>query len=278
MKNSFLPRLLRDHSGLAGLILITIYLIAALAGAFSLTPYPPNEQHVQDLMQGPSAQYLMGTDMFGRDVFSRVVRGATNSLKVGLLSVAISSLIGIALGSVAGYIGGQFDNVVMRVMDIFFAFPAILLALVIVAALGPGMRNTILAISVVYMPIFARVARGPTLTVKAKEYVLAARSIGTRRSAILRKHILPNITAPLIVQVSLALSWAILTEAGLSFLGLGSQPPEPSWGNMLSESRTLLELAPWLAIFPGLAIMFAVLGFNLLGDGLRDLLDPRLRQ
>jgi peptide/nickel transport system permease protein len=192
--------------------------------------------------------------------------------------VAISSLIGIALGSVAGYIGGQFDNVVMRVMDIFFAFPAILLALVIVAALGPGMRNTILAISVVYMPIFARVARGPTLTVKAKEYVLAARSIGTRRSAILRKHILPNITAPLIVQVSLALSWAILTEAGLSFLGLGSQPPEPSWGNMLSESRTLLELAPWLAIFPGLAIMFAVLGFNLLGDGLRDLLDPRLRQ
>ena len=278
MKNSFLPRLLRDHSGLAGLILITIYLIAALAGAFSLTPYPPNEQHVQDLMQGPSAQYLMGTDMFGRDVFSRVVRGATNSLKVGLLSVAISSLIGIALGSVAGYIGGQFDNVVVRVMDIFFAFPAILLALVIVAALGPGMRNTILAISVVYMPIFARVARGPTLTVKAKEYVLAARSIGTRRSAILRKHILPNITAPLIVQVSLALSWAILTEAGLSFLGLGSQPPEPSWGNMLSESRTLLELAPWLAIFPGLAIMFAVLGFNLLGDGLRDLLDPRLRQ
>jgi ABC-type dipeptide/oligopeptide/nickel transport system permease subunit len=278
MKNSFLPRLLRDRSGLAGLILITIYLIAALAGAFSLTPYPPNEQHVQDLMQGPSAQYLMGTDMFGRDVFSRVVRGATNSLKVGLLSVAISSLIGIALGSVAGYIGGQFDNVTMRVMDIFFAFPAILLALVIVAALGPGMRNTILAISVVYMPIFARVARGPTLTVKAKEYVLAARSIGTRRSAILRKHILPNITAPLIVQVSLALSWAILTEAGLSFLGLGSQPPEPSWGNMLSESRTLLELAPWLAIFPGLAIMFAVLGFNLLGDGLRDLLDPRLRQ
>jgi ABC-type dipeptide/oligopeptide/nickel transport system permease subunit len=278
MKNSFLSRLFRDHSGLAGLILITIYLIAALAGAFSLTPYPPNEQHVQDLMQGPSAQYLMGTDMFGRDVFSRVVRGATNSLKVGLLSVAISSLIGIALGSVAGYIGGQFDNVVMRVMDIFFAFPAILLALVIVAALGPGMRNTILAISVVYMPIFARVARGPTLTVKAKEYVLAARSIGTRRSAILRKHILPNITAPLIVQVSLALSWAILTEAGLSFLGLGSQPPEPSWGNMLSESRTLLELAPWLAIFPGLAIMFAVLGFNLLGDGLRDLLDPRLRQ
>ena len=278
MKNSFLPRLLRDRSGLAGLILITIYLIAALVGAFSLTPYPPNEQHVQDLMQGPSAQYLMGTDMFGRDVFSRVVRGATNSLKVGLLSVAISSLIGIALGSVAGYIGGQFDNVSMRVMDIFFAFPAILLALVIVAALGPGMRNTILAISVVYMPIFARVARGPTLTVKAKEYVLAARSIGTRRSAILRKHILPNITAPLIVQVSLALSWAILTEAGLSFLGLGSQPPEPSWGNMLSESRTLLELAPWLAIFPGLAIMFAVLGFNLLGDGLRDLLDPRLRQ
>ncbi|NOZ71790.1 MAG: ABC transporter permease, partial [Chloroflexi bacterium] len=226
----------------------------------------------------PSRQYLMGTDIFGRDAFSRVVRGATNSLKVGIISVSLASLVGIALGTLAGYIGGNFDNILMRIMDIFFAFPAILLALAIVAALGPGMRNTIIAISIVYMPIFARVARGPTLTVKSMEFITAAHSLGARGPYILRKHILPNITAPLIVQVSLALSWAILTEAGLSFLGLGSQPPEPSWGNMLSESRTMIELAPWLAIFPGLAIMLCVLGFNLLGDGLRDVLDPRLRR
>jgi peptide/nickel transport system permease protein len=278
MRNSFYVRLLRNRSGLIGLILILLYLVAALAGSIGLMPYPPNEQHPVDRMQSPSSQYWMGTDIFGRDVFSRVIRGATNSLKVGLRSVAAASMVGITIGAVAGYVGGQFDNVIMRIMDVFFAFPAILLALVIVAALGPGMRNTILAIAVVYTPIFARVARGPTLTVKAKEYVLAACSIGTRHATVLRTHILPNITAPLIVQVSLALSWAILTEAGLSFLGLGAQPPEPSWGNMLSESRTLLELAPWLAIFPGLAIMFAVLGFNLLGDGLRDVLDPRMKQ
>jgi len=219
----------------------------------------------------------MGTDEFGRDVFSRILRGATNSLKVSISAVFLASLAGIAIGALAGYIGGEFDNITMRIMDIFFAFPAILLALAIVAALGPGIRNTILAIAIVYTPIFARVARGPTLTVKSTEFVTAARSIGSRPTYILRKHILPNITAPLIVQVSLALSWAILTEAGLSYLGLGAQPPEPSWGSMLSDSRMMLELAPWLAIFPGIAIMLAVLGFNLFGDGLRDVFDPRLR-
>lgn len=278
MRTSSLFRLLHNPSGLFGLILIILYLLAALLGAFSLLPYSPIEQHVKDRMQPPSWQYPMGTDMFGRDAFSRVVRGATNSLKVGVISVSLASLVGIALGTLAGYVGGNFDNVLMRIMDIFFAFPAILLALAIVAALGPGTRNTIIAIAIVYMPIFARVARGPTLTVKSMEFITAAHSLGARGPYILRKHILPNITAPLIVQVSLALSWAILTEAGLSFLGLGSQPPEPSWGNMLSESRTMIELAPWLAIFPGLAIMLCVLGFNLLGDGLRDVLDPRLRR
>jgi len=277
MNKSLLVRLLHNRSGLVGLILITIYLVAAVFGALSLLPYSPTAQHVKNLMQPPGGQYLMGTDEFGRDVFSRVLRGATNSLKVGLISVAASSLVGVILGATAGYVGGQFDNVVMRVMDVFFAFPAILLALAIVAALGASASNTILAISIVYMPIFARVARGPTLTVKSTEYVTAARCIGARDLRILARHVLPNITAPLIVQASLALSWSILTEAGLSFLGLGAQPPEPSWGNMLSESRTLLELAPWMAIFPGLAIMLCVLGFNLLGDGLRDILDPRLR-
>ncbi|MBP7960907.1 MAG: ABC transporter permease [Caldilineaceae bacterium] len=277
MKNSLLVRLLRNRSGMVGMILIVIYLTAAVLGVFSLLPYSPIEQHVKDRMQPPSSQYLMGTDEFGRDIFSRVLRGATNSLKVALFSVAAAGLAGILLGASAGYVGGRFDNIVMRTMDIFFAFPAILLALAIVAALGANAGNTILAIAIVYTPIFARVARGPTLSVKATEYVTAARSIGARNVRILGRHVLPNITAPLIVQLSLALSWAILTEAGLSFLGLGAQPPQPSWGNMLSESRSLMELAPWMTVFPGLAIMLCVLGFNLLGDGLRDVLDPRLR-
>lgn len=277
MNKSLFVRLLRNRSGLVGIILITLYLTAAVLGVFSLLPYSPIEQHVKDRMQPPSSQYLMGTDEFGRDVFSRVLRGATNSLKIALISVAAAGLAGIVLGASAGYVGGQFDNGVMRVMDVFFAFPAILLALAIVAALGANAGNTILAISIVYTPIFARVARGPTLSVKATEYVTAARCIGARNVRILGLHILPNITAPLIVQLSLALSWSILTEAGLSFLGLGAQPPQPSWGNMLSESRSLLELAPWMTVFPGLAIMLCVLGFNLLGDGLRDVLDPRLR-
>ncbi len=277
MKNSLFMRLMRNPSGAFGTILIMVYLMAAITGSFSCCPYPPDEQHVQDMLQPPSKHYIMGTDEFGRDVFSRILRGATNSLKVGISAVVLASLVGITIGTLAAYIGGNFDNIVMRVMDIFFAFPAILLALAIVAALGPGMRNTILAIAIVYTPIFARVARGPTLSVKSTEFVTAARSIGSRPIYILRKHILPNITAPLIVQISLALSWAILTEAGLSYLGLGAQPPEPSWGSMLSDSRMMLELAPWLAIFPGLAIMLAVLGFNLFGDGLRDVFDPRLR-
>ena len=277
MKNTLLLRLLANPSGAIGTLLITIYLIAAVIGSFSCCPYPPDEQHVRDMLQPPNHQYIMGTDEFGRDVFSRILRGATNSLKVGISAVFLASLVGVTIGTLAAYIGGEFDNVIMRIMDIFFAFPAILLALAIVAALGPGIRNTILAIAIVYTPIFARVARGPTLSLKATEFVIAARSIGSRPTYILRKHILPNITAPLIVQISLALSWAILTEAGLSYLGLGAQPPEPSWGSMLSDSRMMMELAPWLAIFPGVAIMLAVLGFNLFGDGLRDVFDPRLR-
>ncbi len=277
MRRSWLFRLWRNRSGAAGLILIVLFLAAALAGALGLTPYPPNEQHAKDRMQPPSRQYIFGTDEFGRDVYSRLIRGATNSLSIAFVSVALASVVGATLGTLAGYFGGRTDNTIMRIMDLFFAFPAILLALAIIAALGPGFRNTILAISIVYMPIFARVARGPVLTVRATEYVTAARCVGARDGRILGRHVLPNIAPPLIVQVSLALSWAILTEAGLSFLGLGIQPPEPSWGSMLSEARSLLELAPWLAIFPGLAIMFCVLGFNLLGDGLRDVLDPRLR-
>jgi peptide/nickel transport system permease protein len=271
-----LPRLLRYPSAVIGLALVTAYLIIALfAGA--LAPYPPTEQHAPDRLQEPNAKYLLGTDEFGRDILSRLMHGATNSLRIALLAVALATLVGTVIGMLSGYAGGWTDNAVMRVMDLFFAFPAILLALSIVAALGPGANNTILAIAIVYTPIFARVARGPVLALKEMEFVSAARCIGSSHARILTRHILPNMVAPIIVQVSLALSWAMLTEAALSFLGLGTQPPQPSWGSMLSESRKMMEIAPWMAISPGLAIMLGVLGFNLLGDGLRDALDPRLK-
>ena len=233
---------------------------------------------MQDRLQPPNARYLLGTDEFGRDILSRLIQGARVSLRVAIASITGASVLGTALGVLSGYVGGNLDHVIMRVMDVFFAFPAILLALGIVAALGPGSDNAILAIAVVYTPIFARVARGPVLAIKEMEYVAAARAVGVPPGRMVLRHILPNAMAPIIVQISLGLSWAILTEAALSFLGLGTQPPEPSWGGMLSESRKLMELAPWMAVFPGAAIMLAVLGFNLLGDGLRDVLDPRLRR
>lgn len=271
-----LGRLVRFRSALFGLCLVVVYVVVAVfAGA--LAPYSPIEQHPKDRLQPPSATYLLGTDEFGRDILSRLMHGATNSLRVAVLAVAVACLVGTSLGMVAGYAAGLADSLIMRFMDLFFAFPAVLLALSIVAALGPGLRTTILAIAVVYTPIFARVARGPVLAVKAMEYMDAAQAIGAGHGRILSRHVLPNITAPILVQVSLALSWAMLTEAGLSFLGLGTIPPHPSWGSMLSDSRRLMELAPWMAIFPGVAIMLGVLGFNLLGDGLRDAFDPRLR-
>ncbi len=271
-------RLLGNSSGLAGIVLIVFFALTSLLGQVGLTPYPPLEQHPIDRLTGPSEQYWLGTDLFGRDLASRLMKGGANSLRVALFSVAIASFFGTLIGITAGYVGGFVDNVIMRVMDVFFAFPSILLALLIVVVLGHGLNNTILAIAIVYTPIFARVARGPVLSLKEMEFVTAARCLGSRPWHILFRHILPNAMAPLIVQVSLALSWSLITEAGLSFLGLGTQPPEPSWGLMLSESRGLAEIAPWLMVFPGLAIMLGVLGFNLLGDGLRDVLDPRAAQ
>ena len=269
-------RLLKNKTGVLGLIIVLAFLVVAIL-ANQISPYSATEMHPVDSLQSPSAAYLLGTDEFGRDILSRLIHGARVSLKVAILSVAAAGALGCALGILSGYAGGSVDNLAMRLMDIIFAFPAILLALGIVAVLGADSNNVIVAMTLVYMPIFARVARGPVLTTKEMEYVTAAHAIGTGSTRIVTRHILPNITAPIIVQGSLALSWAILTEAALSFLGLGTQPPQPSWGNMLSESRTLMELAPWTAVFPGVAIMLAVLGFNLLGDALRDVLDPRLQ-
>lgn len=269
-------QLLHFPSARIGIALVSIYVVVAIF-ANVIAPYSPIEQHAKDRMLAPNAAYWLGTDEFGRDILSRLMHGATNSLRVALGSVTLACTLGTLLGMIAGYASGMLDHVIMRVMDLFFAFPAILLALTIVAALGPGTDNAILAIAVVYTPIFARVARGPVLSLKQMEFVDAARATGNRSGRILLRHILPNAVAPIIVQISLALSWAMLTEAGLSFLGLGTIPPTPSWGSMLSDSRKMMEIAPWMAIFPGLAIMFGVLGFNLLGDGLRDALDPRLK-
>jgi peptide/nickel transport system permease protein len=270
-------QMVRTATGALGIVIVTIYVLVALFGALGLTPYSPLEQHRIDRLQGPDRTYWMGTDILGRDVASRVIKGGTNSLYVVVFSVALASIAGTTIGVVSAYFGGFTDTLAMRVMDVFFAFPAILLALLVVTVLGSGLRNTVFAIALVYTPIFARVARGPVLFLKRTEFVEAANCLGMRHSRILLRHILPNTVAPIIVQVSLALSWALLTEAGLSFLGLGTPPPEPSWGQMLSESRSIAEIAPWLLFFPGMAIMLSVLGFNLLGDSLRDALDPRLR-
>ncbi|MDI3339953.1 MAG: ABC transporter permease [Sphaerobacter sp.] len=265
--------LARSTSGKIGLLLVALVLLMALAAPL-IAPHDPYEQTVFRLY-GPSLYFPFGTDEFGRDVMSRVIYGARISLQVGLIAVAIALVIGGLLGLVAGYFGGWVDSVISRVLDIVFAFPDILLALALLAVLGPELHNVMIAIGIVYMPSFARIVRGPVLSAKHNEYVEASRVIGAGTLRTLFRHILPNVTAPLIVQTTIALSFAILSEAALSFLGLGAQPPTPSWGAMLSGGRRFVEIAPWTAIFPGLAIMIAVLGFNLLGDWLRDVLDPR---
>lgn len=274
---SLFARLLRDRSGAVGLFFVLAFIILGLLGLFEITPYPVLEQHRIDRLQAPSSTYWLGTDQFGRDTLSRIMKGGANSLQVAVISVTISTLLGTTIGILAGYIGGLFDNILMRLMDILFAFPSLLLALLVVTIIGAGLWSTVLAITVVYTPIFARVARGPVLSLKNAEFVTAARCLGAEDWRIILHHIFPNMQTILIVQITLALSWSLITEAGLSFLGLGTQHPEPSWGLMLSSDRGLAEIAPWLILFPGLAIMLTVLGFNLLGDGLRDVLDPHLK-
>ena len=267
--------IVREPVALLGLALVALYVVVALVVGF-LPLRDPLQVSTQRLI-GPTPEFPFGTDALGRDVLSRVLFGARLSIRVAVLSVAIATIVGGALGLISGYLGGWADLAIGRVLDVFFAFPAILLALGIVAALGPDPSNVIIAIAVVYTPIFARVVCGPVLALRARDFVEAARAVGATSTRIVVRHILPNLMSTLVVQVSLALSWAVLTEGALSFLGLSAQPPAPSWGVMLSEGRQYLEFATHLAVFPGLAIMVAVLGFNLLGDGLRDALDPQRR-
>jgi peptide/nickel transport system permease protein len=227
---------------------------------------------------GPSRDHLLGTDELGRDTFSRILFGARVSLEVGIIAVAVSLAIGGLLGILAGFYGGRIDALIMRIVDILFAFPGLILAIVISGLLGPSGRNAMLAIGVVYAPAFARVIRGSVLSVKSELYLEAGRVAGASNGRLIARHVFPNIVAPLIVLITVYLSSAILAEAGLSFLGLGTQPPEPSWGGMLNAARTYMEINAWMAIAPGLAIALVVLGLNFLGDGLRDVLDPRLRE
>jgi len=265
-------------TGRIGAGIILLYLLLALCGTIGFTPHDPLQQFRIDRLQGPSATYLMGTDLFGRDTASRLMVGIGQSFLIAFASVGLASLFGTIIGLLAGWWGGWLDGVFMRSMDVLLAFPAILLALLIIAIVGPGTFTSVVAIAAVYTPIFARVVRGPTLSLKRRDFVDAARTFGSSEGYILTRHLLLNLVAPLTVQVTLALAWALLTEAGLSFLGLGTQPPAPSLGLMMSEARNLMQQAPWLLVFPGLTIMLGILGFNLFGDALRDILDPRTQR
>lgn len=265
-------------SGRIGGIIVLIYILLAILGTLGVTPHDPLTQNRIDRLHAPSLTYWMGTDLFGRDVASRLMHGIGESFTIAFFSVALAGLIGTLLGLTAAWSGKRWDGVIMRAMDVLLAFPAILLALLIIAIVGPGTWTSVAAIAIVYTPIFTRVVRGPALSLKGRDFVDAARTFGSSRSYILTRHLLLNLVAPLTVQVTLALAWSLLTEAGLSFLGLGTQPPASSLGLMLSDSRNLMETAPWLLIFPGVTIMISILGFNLLGDALRDILDPKMRR
>jgi peptide/nickel transport system permease protein len=261
---------------LTGLVIIVIFSIIAIFGRY-VAPYGATEQFSRDILQSPNGTYWLGTDEFGRDILTRMLYGSRVSFQVGFISVGLAGSVGVVLGLIAGYLGGWVDNILVLLMDVIWAFPAVLLAIVFITTRGNNLTNAMLAIAIVYMPTFMRVVRGATLAVRTSTYVEAAVSTGVSMPRILARHVFPNVTAPLIVHASLNFAAAVLAEASLSFLGLGNKPPNPSWGSMVSSSYGFLQQAPWAAIFPGTAIALVVLGFNLLGDGLRDALDPRLR-
>jgi peptide/nickel transport system permease protein len=275
-------RLLRHRGGVAGLLVTLCFFAMALLAPW-LSPYDPLAQNLEQRLQAPSQAHLMGTDDFGRDIFSRVIYGARISLTVGFIAIGIAVTGGLVLGLVAGFYttgrwGRLIDHAIMRTGDIMLAFPTVLLAIAIVTAFGPGLRNAMLAIAIIYLPRFVRIVRASVLVEKGQTYIEAGQALGVSNQRLLFRHLLPNALSPVIVQATLGLAEAIIEAAALSFLGLGATPPTPEWGAMLSEGRSYLRLAPWVTFFPGMAIFLIVVSFNLLGDGLRDALDPRLRR
>jgi peptide/nickel transport system permease protein len=259
----------------AGFILCVVVMIMAITCLF-WTPYSPNAMSPREKLQGPSLKHPLGTDHYGRDILSRIMVGSVNSIMVGLVTVCIGLSVGLMLGLTAAYFGRYMDEGIMRFCDLLFGFPSVLTAILLTAAFGPSLIMATLAIGIFYIPIFGRLARAVAMSVWERDFIVAARASGVNDWSITWRHILPNIMSPLIIQATIQFAVAILAEAGLSYLGLGTQPPHASWGRMLNEAQTFMGMAPWIAVFPGLAIAWAVLGFNLLGDGLRDVLDPRM--
>ncbi|MGG2056110.1 ABC transporter permease [Lysinibacillus pakistanensis] len=273
---SFLNKIKKNKAAVAGGIIILLYILMFLIGPI-IAPYDPFDVQLDQKLQGPSLDHLMGTDDKGRDILSRILYGSRLSIGVGISAVLFGGTIGTLLGLISGYYGKWVDSIISRILDIMLAFPGILLALAIVSALGPSLINVIIAVGFFSIPMFARIVRGSTMEVKKLEYIDAVKTLGANDMTILIKHIFPNILSPIIVQASMRLATAILSAAGLSFLGLGAQPPSPEWGAMLSNGRDFLFTAPYMALFPGIMISLLVLGFNLFGDGLRDALDPRMK-
>lgn len=269
-------QLKRNPGAMAGGVVAVALVMVAILSPW-IAPFDPIKPYPKDRLQGPSLDHLMGTDKLGRDVLSRVIAGAPYSLRMGLFAIAIGATVGVALGLIAGYYGGPISVGILMLTDAMLAFPSILLALSIVAALGPGLSNTMIAVGISWIPGFIRIVRASVLSAKENIYVEAARVVGARDGRIIVQHILPNVLAPVIVLCTLGIAGAILIGASLSFLGLGAQPPTPEWGAILNDGRSVLRLAPWVATFPGVAIMITVLAMNLLGDGLRDALDPRMK-
>ncbi len=272
----FLRRFRRQHLAIAALAVILLLILAAVFAPF-IAPYDPATPDYDSLLDGPSAMHWLGTDAYGRDILSRIIWGGRVSLSVGFLSVALGGVVGIVIGLISGFFGGWLDGVLMRLMDVLLAFPGIILAIGVVALLGPGIDNVIYSIAVFSVPVFSRLVRGTTLSLKQALYVQAARSIGVGRAALMLRHILPGAMPGVIVYASLRLGTSILTAASLSFIGLGARPPSAEWGAMLADGRSFLGVADHLTLFPGLAIFVTVLAFNLLGDGLRDAMDQKLR-
>lgn len=270
-------RLKKNKAALVGGYLIIFFLLVAIFGPM-LTQYGPNATDISNKLQGPSAAHWFGTDNFGRDIFTRIIHGMEITLYIGFLSVLIGGIVGVPLGIISGYYGGRIDNIIMRIMDILLAFPGILLALAIVSVLGGSLQNVIIAVGVFSVPAFARIVRGSTLSIRKLEYIDAVRALGATDFRIIFRHILPNIMSPIIVQATLRIATAVLTASGLSFLGLGAQPPTPEWGAMLSQGRTYMYEAWHVAFFPGMMIVVVVLAFNIFGDGIRDALDPKMKQ